>query len=221
MQINGCDPSQTQGAVSMTAAHRGVVHPISTQLMKTSLPQQWANRINEHSQKAVESILAMGRDLIAAKKQLGHGGWQQMFAGHPQVVAKPLRFSPFTAQRLMAIAHHAILPKAAHALLLPPSWTTLYELTKVPDETLRQALSDGRISPEMQRRDVRQLYVVTGKVKTRAHPTVSSVTRLSQTLQREVMTLPVDEAEGLIEQLESLLRALQKRVQARRTKEDA
>jgi hypothetical protein len=141
----------------MMAKHHGVVRPISTQLMKTSLPQQWANRINDHGQKAVESILAMGRDLIAAKKQLGHGGWQQMFAGHPQVVAKPLRFSVKTAQRLMAIAQHAVLSKGAHVHLLPPAWGTLYELTKVPIPILERAITAGKITPEMQRRDVRQL----------------------------------------------------------------
>jgi hypothetical protein len=199
----------------MTAAHRGVVRPISTQLMKTSLPQQWANRINEHGQKAVESILAMGRDLIAAKKQLGHGGWQQMFAGHPQVVAKPLRFSPNTAQRLMAIAEHAILPKAANSPLLPPSWTTLYELTKIPEAILQKALSDGRISPEMKGRDVFRLR----GPRPQAKPTIGSVARFAQTLQREIMTRPLDEVEGILEQLESLMVALTKRFQTRRTEE--
>ena len=81
----------------------------ATQIMKTSMPQQWANQINGHGQKAVESIIAMGRDLIAAKKQLGHGAWAQMFQAHPQAVAKPLQFSLATAERLMTNARHGIL----------------------------------------------------------------------------------------------------------------
>jgi hypothetical protein len=37
---------------------------------------------------------------------------------------------------------------------LPPSWTTLYELTKLDDDTFDQKLHDGTINPEMQRKDV-------------------------------------------------------------------
>jgi hypothetical protein len=31
---------------------------------------------------------------------------------------------------------------------LPPSWTTLYELTKLDDDTFDQKLHDGTINPE-------------------------------------------------------------------------
>jgi hypothetical protein len=37
---------------------------------------------------------------------------------------------------------------------LPPSWTTLYELTKLDDDTFDQKLRDGSINPEMQRKEV-------------------------------------------------------------------
>jgi hypothetical protein len=37
---------------------------------------------------------------------------------------------------------------------LPPSWTTLYELTKLDDATFDQKLRDGSINPDMQRKDV-------------------------------------------------------------------
>jgi hypothetical protein len=37
---------------------------------------------------------------------------------------------------------------------LPPSWTTLYELIKLDDDTFDQKLHDGTINPEMQRKDV-------------------------------------------------------------------
>jgi hypothetical protein len=36
----------------------------------------------------------------------------------------------------------------------PPSWTTLYELTKLDDDTFDRKLRDGSINPEMQRKDV-------------------------------------------------------------------
>jgi len=37
---------------------------------------------------------------------------------------------------------------------LPPSWTTLYELTKLDDDTLERKLRDGTIHPGMRRKDV-------------------------------------------------------------------
>jgi hypothetical protein len=131
-----------------------VVQPMSTQLMKADLPQQWANTINGHLKTSVESIFAMGRDLIAAKKQVGHGPWLTMFLGRPDSVAKPIRFHESTAQRIMAVARHRELSNTAHVQVLPPSWGTLYELTKVPELALRKALTNGTIRPEMERREV-------------------------------------------------------------------
>lgn len=131
-----------------------VVQPMSTQLMKADLPQQWANTINGHLKTSVESIFAMGRDLIAAKKQVGHGPWLTMFPGRPDSVAKPLGFHESTARRLMIIVAHKELTNRAHGHVLPPSWRTLYELTKVPEPILRKALTNGTIRPEMERREV-------------------------------------------------------------------
>ena len=37
---------------------------------------------------------------------------------------------------------------------MPPSWTTLYELTKLDDDPFDQKLHDDNINPEMQRKDV-------------------------------------------------------------------
>ena len=43
--------------------------------------------------------------------------------------------------------------KSAHARNLPPSWMTVYELTKAPDEALKGWLADVTIHPEMDRKD--------------------------------------------------------------------
>jgi hypothetical protein len=142
---------------AMSAASLKVVQPVPTQLMKADFPQQWANRINGHLKTSVESILAMGRDLIAAKEQLGHGKWMTMFAGRPDSVAEPIRFSINSAGCLMKIARHRILTNSEHAQNLPPSWFTLYELTKIDEGRLKHALSEGQVTPSMTRKDVRKL----------------------------------------------------------------
>jgi len=47
---------------------------------------------------------------------------------------KPLLpFGARTAQRLMGISKQPLLTNPTHASDLPPSWMTLYELTKLPD----------------------------------------------------------------------------------------
>jgi hypothetical protein len=142
---------------AMSATALKVVQPIPTQLMKADLPQQWANKINGHLKTSVESILAMGRDLIAAKKQLGHGKWRTMFAGRPDSVPEPLRFGRTTAHYLMNIANNRILSNVQHAEHLPPSWYTLSQLATIEEARLEQAITDGEVTPEMSRKDVKKL----------------------------------------------------------------
>jgi hypothetical protein len=195
-----------------------VVQPMSTQLMKADLPQQWANTINGHLKTSVESILAMGRDLIAAKKQVGHGPWLTMFPGRPDSVAKPLGFHESTARRLMIIVAHKELTNRAHVHVLPPSWGTLYELTKVPEPTLRKALTNGSIRPDMERREVASLRGRASQGKPRPGVPAGStpMSRFSREAQEAIETLSVEEAESLIAEIEALLAILQKRLTRRK-----
>jgi hypothetical protein len=85
-----------------------------------------------------------------AKSDLDHGEFETM-------VRDDLKMDPSTARRLMAIAEHPIISNRAHGHVLPPSWRTLYELTKLPDATLKAAIRDGLIGPEMERKDVVKL----------------------------------------------------------------
>jgi hypothetical protein len=43
------------------------------------------------------------------------------------------------------LAGHPIISNTAHTRHLPPTWGTLYELTKVPADVLKTAINDGRI----------------------------------------------------------------------------
>jgi protein gp37 len=69
------------------------------------------------------------------------------------MIENDLPFKPSTAQRLMKIAADERLSNAAHGQFLPPSWRTLYELTKLPDDVFEAKLKSGEIHPEMQRKD--------------------------------------------------------------------
>lgn len=136
--------------------------------------KDWAGRIVEAWRASVQGTLRCGRLLFEAKAELPHGEFLSM-------VESDLPFGKRTAQRLMAIAQHPILANATHVSLLPSSWGTLYELTKLPAPVLEQAFTDGTVRPDMQRSDVAGLIRerkreeirarLSGEVETRFRPT--------------------------------------------------
>ena len=106
-----------------------------------------AQRINAVWGKQVESIIETGKALLDAREELEHGSFESM-------VNLKLPFEPRTARMLMVVARHQILSNRNRGSDLPPSWRTLYELTKLPDEILRQKLKDGSINRKLERKDV-------------------------------------------------------------------
>lgn len=107
----------------------------------------WIERITAAWRSSLEGVLETGRLLIEAKAALAHGEFLPM-------IENDLPFGRRTAHRLMAIAQDSRLSNGTHASHLPPSWYTLYELTKLPDEQFEAKLANGEIHPEMQRKDV-------------------------------------------------------------------
>jgi hypothetical protein len=107
-------------------------------------PQVWATRISERWRASIEAIIDVGRLLGEAKVSLPHGAFGSM-------IENDLPFSASTAQRLMAIARDPRLSNPAHVQLLPASWGTLYELTKLSDEEFAEAIENNIIRPDMLR----------------------------------------------------------------------
>jgi hypothetical protein len=73
------------------------------------------------------------------------------------MVADDLPFGDRTAQRLMEIARNPVLSNPTYRSLLPPSWRTLAELTRLPVPVLQQAIDDGKISPDTEQHHAFQL----------------------------------------------------------------
>jgi hypothetical protein len=118
--------------------------------MKKTRAEYWAPRIAAEWRKSVEGIIGVGRLLIAAKEACEHGEFLRLFKGDDPV-PEPLPFTVNTAERLMAVARHPVLSNSAHVQSLPQSWGTLYELTKVPETDLAEAIAAGKVTPEMTR----------------------------------------------------------------------
>jgi N6-adenosine-specific RNA methylase IME4 len=118
-----------------------------TRLEASPASSAWAARIVACWQASVTGILEVGRLLTAAKDALPHGEFEAMINAH-------LPFVPRTAQMLMAIAADPRLSNPKHVSLLPPSWGTLYELTKLSDEQFSVSLSAGKIRPDVERGEI-------------------------------------------------------------------
>jgi len=73
------------------------------------------------------------------------------------MVEADLPFSWRTANHLMRIAEHPVLTDSNHGSNLPNSWRTLSELAKLPEAVLLDAIDDGRITPDTQRKDIPSL----------------------------------------------------------------
>lgn len=116
--------------------------------------QQWAAAINDAWRSCVEGVLETGRLLVEAKLDLIERFGPGEFLG---MIERDLPFGRHTAERLMSIYHNQVLANGAHGLSLPPSWRTLYELSRVDCPRLEQWISDGLVHPEMERSEVRAL----------------------------------------------------------------
>lgn len=114
--------------------------------------QAWAGRITSAVQKSAEAIFEVGRLLIEAKAALPHGEFEAM-------VENSLPFKASSAQRLMIVARDGRLANPAHVQLLPASWGTLYELTKLDDQQFAAGIERGVIRADMERKHVKQLTV--------------------------------------------------------------
>lgn len=125
---------------------------------------QWADRIRASLATSVESIVAVGVDLVAAKSQLGHGRFTRM-------VEVDLGMNIRSAQRFMAIADHPVLANTTHGSHLPASYRTLYELSRVEEDLLEKAIADGLVTPEMERKDALDLAE---RYRTRTTTTVTT-----------------------------------------------
>jgi hypothetical protein len=106
----------------------------------------FADAIGEAWTEAEENFTTIGRYLNHAKSMLNHGEFMGM-------VESDLPFRYSTANRLMKVAA-ALDAGALPADRLPPSYATVYELLTLSDEERRQAIEEGVVRPDMQRKDV-------------------------------------------------------------------
>jgi hypothetical protein len=119
--------------------------------------QLWANRINEADAKMqstmadmVNAIITVGKTLLAAKAELGHGNFQPM-------VEHKTRFKLRTAELYMQIASNAFLANPQHVASLPPYVGVLGVLASWKPAALEAAIAAGDVTPGLDRAKASEL----------------------------------------------------------------
>lgn len=134
--------------VELEDARQGVAAPAMpfTETLRLD-PEAWALRISARWRASINSFIETGQLLLDAKAALPHGDFTAMMEGS-------LPFSVNTGQRLMAIARDERISNLARAQLLPASWTTIYEISKLTTEQIDDAVEKKIIRPEVERSEI-------------------------------------------------------------------
>src|SRR5262245_14016845 len=102
----------------------------------------WAERLNKQYHTLRETLVGgfikLGEDLLAAKAELGHGGFGKWCDAN-------LDFKRRAAQTFM---HIATWSKQKRNLIahLPSDWGAIDAITRLDDETLGKLIEDGTIN---------------------------------------------------------------------------
>jgi hypothetical protein len=120
---------------------------------------EWVAKIKDDLSGAVGGIIQAGADLIVARSELGLQGTFSTGSKVDQWVAFLFEcgLTKPTASKLMSIARNQVLATVSHWETLPVSWTSLYLLSQVPDDTLTAYLESGEVNTRMTREDVERL----------------------------------------------------------------
>lgn len=108
----------------------------------------WAHRIRPNLDKAAESMIAAGRDLLEAKASVAHGEWLPLL--------DELGLNERAARRLMAIAKNPAISNRTTLSDLPAGGSILAELASVDPVILEEAIESGDIGPATTARQATQ-----------------------------------------------------------------
>ena len=105
--------------------------------------------------KSAEGIIEAGKVLIRVKSRLRHGQWEEW-------VIRTLRFGERKrngaadlrkAQELMLLARHEVISNPKYFASLPPRIQTLYVLSQIPDDDLRELIAAGVVHQGLTRKE--------------------------------------------------------------------
>lgn len=172
------------------------VADISYEQNAVSLVEQFQFGIVASWKKVASSIVETARLLLQAEAQLDRAGFTAI---RKHLVDNGI-MSETVISKLLKIARSAVLSAPDNVPLLPGSYATLYVLAgKNPDE-VQDALSQGKISPLTQLKDVTDLFPATsGKV-----PKVANDNGIVVTVSGDLSAVPADQVVAFKAAIEAL-----------------
>jgi hypothetical protein len=115
---------------------------------------QYADRITSAWHRATASIIEVGNNLIDAKKNLTPSDFRDLIRG----LEDQRVMSRSTISKLMTVASNAVLTKPDFQSQLPPSYETLYKLSRQDQAVLEKKIIDGEVTTETQQREIAQIF---------------------------------------------------------------
>jgi hypothetical protein len=109
----------------------------------------YANKIQASWKNAVESILSVASLLKEAENSLTDAEWFDLIGQLP--------FTQSAAVKLLAIGEDTRINNPKNVNLFPPHWTTLYEISTLPNDVFKEGVKEGLISSKVKRRDIVEL----------------------------------------------------------------
>jgi hypothetical protein len=108
--------------------------------------QSYVKAINTSWHKSTDSILETAKICAEAEKKLNANEKAKLF--------KDLIFSKATFSKLAKVGSQTRLLSENVKPLLPPNYSILYDIAKLSERDLGQAIKDGIINPNMSRADL-------------------------------------------------------------------
>lgn len=116
----------------------------------------WAQRLRATFDTNNSWVLSLGRELLEARADVGHGAFLTLFRGHRYAIVTPLPFSLRKAEYYMEVAR-TLQPFSQHVAILPRSLRTALQLCKLEPTALYAAILRGQVRPDMTEKEARAL----------------------------------------------------------------
>ncbi len=156
--------------------------------MKKSVAD-FSARISAAWHKATISIFEVGAALIEAKGQLSPRDYRDLIRD----LEDRRIMSRSTISKLMTVASNAVLTKPDYQNKLPPSYVTLYMLSRRENDRLEQAIIEGQVTSETQQREVAHIFDspknVTVRPKSNRISIIGDLKLLSESQMQRLTTL--------------------------------
>ncbi len=157
---------------------------ISYEQNAVSLVEQFQFGIVASWRKVASSIMETGRLLLQAEEQLDRAGFSTI---RKHLVENGI-MSETVISKLLKIARNSVLSAPENVPLLPGSYATLYVLAGKDPVEVQTALTEGKITPLTQLKDVTDLFPsLANKVQK-----VADATGIVVTVQSDLSNVPAD-----------------------------